>query len=116
MEILVTSITLYHNPHCSKSRATLALLQAHGHAPHIIEYLNNPPDAKTLLDLANRLGQPMVSLLRKGDSEADLSELNEEQLAEHLNRHPKLIQRPIVVIDNQARIGRPPESVLEILP
>ena len=110
------TVTVYHNPRCSKSRATLELLHERGIEPHIVDYLNDAPSAETLLELARMLEQPIQSLLRAADSKQDLSILDDTGLAKHLSQHPRLIQRPIVVTGRAARIGRPPERILEILP
>lgn len=113
----MTDITIYHNPRCSKSRQTLALLEENGHQPTIIEYLNRTPSAETLINIAKLLGLPLIDLVRQGESEFEpaMKQLEENQLAKAMVEHPKLIQRPIVVANGSARIGRPPESVLEIL-
>jgi len=115
------SITIYHNPRCSKSRNSLALLVEAGVEPTIIEYLSTPPDANTVLRLADLLGIPVAGLLRRGESafkEAeDLPDLDDDAaLARWLEAHPIVIERPIVVNDagNKAVIGRPPENVLEL--
>jgi arsenate reductase len=115
------SITIYHNPRCSKSRATLQLLRDRGIEPRIIEYLRTPLSAAELRDLAAALGVAARALLRSGEPEyRDLGladdALGETQILEALATHPKLLQRPIVVAGGKARIGRPPERVLEILP
>ncbi|MEM7053093.1 MAG: arsenate reductase (glutaredoxin) [Pseudomonadota bacterium] len=110
------TVIVYHNPRCSKSRATLALLKDYGIEPDIIEYLQTPQNADTLLEIAKKLNQPLQALLRAHDSEDDVSGLDDAGLAQYLIENPKLIQRPIVVVDDRARIGRPPESILEILP
>lgn len=115
------AVTIYHNPRCSKSRQTLALLEARGIEPRIVEYLKNPPDRATLAALLRKLGIPARELVRHGEPEftqlgLDAAEASEDQLLDAMATHPKLIQRPIVVAGRQARIGRPPEAVLEILP
>ena len=112
--------TLYHNPRCSKSRATLALLREQGVEPEIVEYLKTPPDATTLRTLLDQLGIPPRELLRTGEAEyRELglkdAELDDEALIQTMVQHPKLIERPILVHGDRARIGRPPEQVLEIL-
>ena len=113
-------VKIYHNPRCSKSRQTLALLEERGIQPEIIEYLESPPDSAGLRRLLEALGIEARALVRTG--EAEFRELGlgvdaaEEQLIDAMVRHPKLIQRPIVVCGKSARVGRPPESVLEILP
>jgi arsenate reductase len=116
------SITIYHNPRCSKSRKTLELLQQSGVDPTIIEYLSTPPSAATTVRNATLLGVPVSSLLRRGEEEfktaVDLPDLQDDAaLAAWLERHPKVIERPIVVDEatDQAVIGRPPENVLALL-
>ena len=116
----MSEVSLYHNPRCSKSRQTLALLEERGIEPEIIEYLKTPPDAATITGLLDRLGIPAIELIRRG--EAPFAELglagkegDDAALIEAMVSHPVLIQRPIVVSGEQARIGRPPENVLEIL-
>ena len=113
-------ITIYHNPRCSKSRQTLKLLEDKGIEPEIILYLDTPPDKATVADLLGKLGIEPRQLLRK--SEADYKDnqlknpdLNDEQLIEFMVKYPKLIERPIVINGNKAALGRPPESVLDIL-
>lgn len=113
-------VTIYHNPRCSKSRQTLQLLRDRGIEPEVIEYLNQPPDAGELGRLLQLLGISAADLLRTG--EAEYSELGlgaedvtEQQRIDAMTRHPRLMQRPIVVCGTQARIGRPPERVLEII-
>lgn len=115
-------VVIYHNPRCAKSRETLALLQQQGIEPQILRYLDTPPDAKTLDSLLQMLGfthardlmrrnEALYKALNLGDET-----LSEAQLIEAMATHPKLIERPIVVADGQARLGRPPENVLAILP
>jgi arsenate reductase len=114
------AITILHNPRCSKSRATLALLRERGLEPEIRLYLEDPPDAGELRSILDRLGITARELLRKGEAEyreqglAD-SSLSEDQLIAAMTASPRLIERPIVLAGNRAAIGRPPESVLEIL-
>lgn len=110
-------VTIYHNPRCSKSRQTLALLEENGVAPQVIEYLKNPPDAKTLRDLLQKLGLgPRDILRRKEAAEAGISpDLEGDALIAAMVANPVVIERPIVVIGSEARLGRPPEQVLEIL-
>lgn len=112
--------TLYHNPRCSKSRATLALLREQGVEPEIVDYLKTPPDAATLHDVIEKLGIRPRDLLRTGEAEYRKlglkdAEMDDEALIQTMVQHPKLIERPILVVGGQARIGRPPEQVLEIL-
>lgn len=110
------TVIVYHNPRCSKSCATLNLLQARELELDIIEYLATPPDAETLLQLAKKLNRPLRSILRQNETADDLSSLEDHALAQRMAEQPILIQRPIVVVGSEARIGRPPENVLEILP
>lgn len=114
------SVEIYHNPRCSKSRQTLALLQEKGIEPVVIEYLVTPPDAKRLKEILALLDMKPRDLMRKGEAEykdlnlADAS-LSEDALVQAMVDHPKLIERPIVFANGKARVGRPPEQVLEIL-
>jgi arsenate reductase (glutaredoxin) len=114
------AVTIYHNPRCSKSRQALELLEAHGIKPRVIEYLKTPPDRATLAALLRKLGVPAMSLVRRSEPEfaalgLDAPGITEEALLDAMASHPKLIERPIVVVDRRARIGRPPEAILEIL-
>jgi len=113
-------VTIYHNPRCSKSRQTLALLRERGIEPRIVEYLRTPPDAETLTRLLGLLGLGARDLLRR--KEAPYKELglddaakSEAELVAAMVAHPVLIERPIVVKGERAALGRPPEQVLEIL-
>ncbi|RYM62336.1 arsenate reductase (glutaredoxin) [Serratia liquefaciens] len=115
------NVTIYHNPRCSKSRETLALLEQHGVTPDVVLYLETPPSVDQLKKLLKELGFSSArELMRKKEDLykalklADES-LSEAQLLQAMVDNPKLIERPIVVKDTQARIGRPPEQVLEIL-
>jgi len=110
-------VTIYHNPRCSKSRQTLALLEEKGHKPVVVTYLDTPPDADTLKDIIAKLGVPLIDIVRTGETEfqKDMPNWSDAKLIDEIIANPILIQRPIVVADGQARIGRPPESVLEIL-
>lgn len=115
------SITIYHNPRCSKSRNSLALLEQAGKRPEIIEYLATPPDAATILRLAAMIGIPVSGLLRRGEAEfrhaEDLPDLDDNPaLANWLAAHPRVIERPVVVdrAAGKAVIGRPPENVLAL--
>lgn len=116
----MTAIQILHNPRCSKSRQTLALLEEKGIEPEIIKYLDTPPTALELKEILQKLRISARDLLRKGEDDykalnlADTS-LTEDQLIAAMISHPKLIERPIVIKDGQAKIGRPPESVLDIL-
>ncbi len=113
-------VTLYHNPRCSKSRQTLALLEDHGITPNIVLYLETPPDQATLARLVKQLGISPRELLRKGeDAYKTLNlanpDLSDDELLTAMAAHPKLIERPIVVNGNRAVLGRPPQNALQIL-
>ena len=116
----MSEISIFHNPRCSKSRKTLALLEQQNIQPEIIEYLKIPPTAPQLSDIINMLDIEPRALLRKGEmlyKELDLADLSlsNEQLIDIMCKNPKLIERPIVISNGKAKIGRPPESVLDIL-
>lgn len=111
---------IYHNPRCSKSRQTLALLQEHHVDAEIVEYLQTPPDKQELEHLLALLKLEPRQLMRTGESEykelgLDNPSLSHEALVEAMVSHPKLIERPIVIHNGKAIIGRPPEKVLDIL-
>ncbi len=112
-----SQVTIYHNPRCTKSRETLALLRVHGIEPTVIEYLKTPPDAKTLKGLLKKLGNSPIELIRRKEYRAlGLDDTNDaDTLIARMAAHPEIIERPIVVRGNAARVGRPPETVLEIL-
>jgi arsenate reductase len=114
------SVDIYHNPRCSKSRATLELLESRGIEVSVIEYLQEPPDDIELRQLLDLLGISARDLLRK--SETPYKQLNlgdpsktEDDIIEAILKFPILMERPIVVTNGKARLGRPPEAVLEIL-
>lgn len=114
------NVQILHNPRCSKSRATLQLLQDNGVEPEVILYLETPPDAAQLADILKKLGMSPRELMRKGQSEYKEMGLNDLQLSDNalieaMLKSPILIERPIVLANQKAAIGRPPESVLEIL-
>jgi arsenate reductase (glutaredoxin) len=114
------TITIYHNPSCSKSRKTLELIREHGIEPRIVEYLKTPPDAATILKIAKLLEVPVAHLMRQSgpdSGDATFPSNDNPAAAEWLARHPKLLQRPLVVDEenNVAVIGRPPEAVLGLL-
>jgi arsenate reductase len=114
------SVSIYHNPHCSKSRQTLKLLEEKGVQPEIVKYLDTPPDHATLARILEMLGLEPRELMRKKEKEYKELGLNDpqltrEQLIDAMVAHPRLIERPIVIKDGKAALGRPPESVLEIL-
>ncbi len=113
-------IVIYHNPRCSKSRATLQLLQERGIEPQIIEYLKTPPSKSQLKQLLAMLDMGPRDLMRRGEApykELGLAdkEKDDDTLVAAMVDHPMLIERPIVVAGGKARLGRPPEQVLELL-
>jgi arsenate reductase len=113
-------VSIYHNPRCSKSRETLALLKEKGIEPEVVLYLDTPPDVATLKTLLKQLGMHSARELmrRKEDLYKTLNladaDVTEDQLLQAMVDHPKLIERPIVINGDQARLGRPPEAVLEL--
>ena len=114
--------TIYHNPRCSKSRATLELIASEGVEPSIVTYLETPPSQEELADILQLLGVEAPEIIRFGESvakELGLSPQDERTQSEWLElmvKNPILMQRPIVVVDgSQAIIGRPPENVLSII-
>jgi arsenate reductase len=114
------NLFIYHNPRCSKSRETLALLEQQGLEPEIIKYLDTPPDAAQIKTLLAQLGMASArQLMRTKEDEYKALELatvtDEEALIAAMVAHPKLIERPIVVCNGKAALGRPPEQVLDIL-
>lgn len=112
------TVTLYHNPRCSKSRRALELLQAHGVEPVVVEYLKTPPAADELRRILKLLGMTARQLLRaKESAQAGLDNpaLDEAALIAAMVAHPAVIERPIAVSATAARLGRPPERVLEIV-
>ena len=114
------TVTILHNPRCSKSRATLALLQERGVNPQITLYLDSPPEAKELRSILKKLGLKPRELLRRGEPEyhalgLENTGLGDDELIEAMVTHPRLIERPIVLASHKAAIGRPPQAVLDIL-
>ena len=113
------SVVIYHNPRCSKSRATLAILKESGQAPQVIEYLKQPLDSSGIRDLVSRLQMPVRDLIRTGEKiykeKAVDENWSDEDLVKLVSEHPILMNRPIVVTPKGARLCRPPERVHEIL-
>lgn len=113
---------LLHNPRCSKSRATLALLQEKGYQPEIIAYLEQAPSVAELAAICQRLGKHPLEIIRTGEAvfkELGLSKSDTRPDSEWLqlmHDHPILIERPILIDGDKAALGRPPEAVLDILP
>jgi arsenate reductase len=113
-------VQILHNPRCSKSRTTLQLLRDNGVEPEVILYLETPPDADQLTSILSKLEMQPRQLIRKGQKEykemgLDNEQLSDKQLIAAMLEAPILIERPIVLANGKARIGRPPESVLKIL-
>ncbi|HET7556463.1 MAG TPA: arsenate reductase (glutaredoxin) [Rhodanobacteraceae bacterium] len=113
-------VVIWHNPRCSKSRGALELLRERGVEPAVIDYRENPPDARELSRVLDLLGMQPRELMRRDEAEyADLKlddpALTRDQLIAAMVAHPILIQRPIVIANGKAAIGRPPEAVLDIL-
>ena len=114
------SVTIFHNPKCSKSRQTLELLENNGITPTIVEYLKTPPTAEKLKAILAKLGITPRELLRKKEAaytecNLDNPSLSDDNLIDFMVDHPILIERPIVLANEKAAIGRPPEQVLDIL-
>jgi arsenate reductase len=112
------TVTIYHNPRCTTSRRTLALLRERGVEPGVVEYLKTPPSAAELKQILGRLGVPAAKLLRKKEAAQagiDPKALSEDQLIAAMVAHPIVIERPIVVSGNKAALGRPPEAALAVL-
>ena len=120
IRVMSDSVTIYHNPRCSKSRETLALLEERGILPVVVPYLDDPPDAPTLKRLLSQLGLSPRELMRRKEKRyrdlgLDHPALSEDDLIRAMTENPILIERPIVVTPRGAALGRPPEKVLEIL-
>lgn len=116
----MTDVTIYHNPRCSKSRQTLALIEDKGVKPHIVEYLQSPPDAATLGEILDMLSLQPRELMRVkeapfGENNLADESLSRDELIQAMVANPILIERPIVVSAGKAVVGRPPENVLELL-
>ena len=112
-------IKIYHNPRCRKSRETLKLIREAGHEPEIIEYLKNPPSASELKELLERMGKKPMEIIRKGEevfkSNFKGRTFSDDEWIRIMVENPKLIERPIVIKGDEVRLGRPPETVREIL-
>jgi arsenate reductase len=114
------AVKIYHNPRCTKSRQTLQLLKDRGIEPEVIEYLKTPPSVEELTDILQKLDMEPRALMRKQEAEykasgLDNSALDKQSLINGMVNHPILIERPIVLANGKAAIGRPPENVLGIL-
>ena len=116
----MTKIRIYHNPECSKSRAALALLEENDVSPEIIYYLETPPSIEELKSLLVKLDLQLQDIIRRGEDDFEELDLDDETLSEEivldlLQKHPHLLQRPIVVKGDKAIIARPPEKVLGMI-
>ena len=116
----MSALTLYHNPRCSKSRSTLALLEENEVEPEIIYYLENPPNAEELKVLLKKLDMGLRDIIRKSEPEFEELGLGDETLSDEIVldlvcKHPRLIQRPIIVKGERAVLGRPPENVFALI-
>jgi arsenate reductase (glutaredoxin) len=117
--------TIYHNPRCSKSRATLTLLAEHNITPTVVEYLDSPPSLETLKQILALLGCKPREIMRSKESvyadlNLDAEDLSDSDLLQAISQHPILLERPVVVKQDQAgvrtaAIGRPPENILPLL-
>lgn len=117
----ILTTLIYHNPRCSKSRQTLQLLRDRGIEPRIVAYLDTPPSPAELAAVLEKLGVGPADIMRTGeqpykDARSEIDAMNDDERIQWLVNNPVVIQRPIVVHGDDARIGRPPESVLDMLP
>ena len=117
---MTDKVTIYFNPKCSKCRLSLELLEQQGQQPEVIEYLNTPPDAATLESLLDMLGLEPRELMRKHEKEykaagLDNPDLSRAELIQGMIENPRVIERPVVVKNGKAAIGRPPERIMDIL-
>jgi arsenate reductase len=114
------SAVIYHNPACGTSRTVLATLREAGFEPKVVEYLKTPPDRKTLKDLLKRMGKHPRDILRKRGTpyeELGLGDpsLTDEQILDAMEKHPILIERPIVVLNGKVALCRPAETVKALI-
>lgn len=113
------TVRIYHNPRCSKCRATLALIEERGYNAEVVEYLKTPPTREELRTLLHKLGRQPIDIVRKGEDIYkelyDLRTLTPDEWLDTLVEHPILIERPIVVRGDKAVVARPPEKVLDLL-
>jgi len=110
---------IYHNPRCSKSRQALALIREHDIDVDVVEYMNSPLSRSELQELLHKLGFGPRDLIRKFEAEFKLAAVTDETpddaLLDLMLAHPRIIQRPVIEVGNQALVGRPPERVLDLL-
>ncbi|MCF2872529.1 arsenate reductase (glutaredoxin) [Octadecabacter sp. G9-8] len=116
--MMPSQMTIWHNPRCAKSRETLALLQDAGHQPAVRLYLTDTPSEAEVIAVRNALGVTADDMMRKGEKifrELNLATATEDQLIDAMVAHPILIERPVLLNNGKAAIGRPPERVLDIV-
>jgi arsenate reductase len=115
----MSEFTIYHNPRCSKSRRSLALLQEKGIEPEVVLYLETCPDEAEIRGLLRKLGMQAGELVRRGEEAYKSCGLSRDsgdrEIVAAMASHPKLIERPVVVHGDRAVLGRPPENVLDLL-
>ena len=115
----MAAYTIYHNPRCSKSRNTLAILEEKSVDTEVVLYLETPPDAAQIRGLLDKLGIAAAELVRRGEDEYKSCGLgkdsSQDEIISAMASHPRLIERPIVVCGDRAVLGRPPENVLELI-
>ncbi|MBT8263304.1 MAG: arsenate reductase (glutaredoxin) [Bacteroidia bacterium] len=111
--------TIYHNPRCRKSRETLHLLEERNESVNTVLYLDDPPTVKELKNILNMLGMKPIELVRKNEAiwkeNFKNKDLSDDDILKAMRNHPKLIERPIVLKNGKAALGRPPENVINIL-
>ena len=113
-------LTIYHNPDCSKSRETLSILEENNKTPEIVEYLKQPPSIQALNEIVTKLNISPKELVRTADqayrnTSLEIDSMTNAEVIEAIHNHPEILQRPIVVSDDKAIIGRPPGNVLDII-
>lgn len=118
--VLMQKLTIYHNPRCSKSRQALEIIRQHGIEPDVIFYLQEPLQPSSLRNILDRLGLPAKDILRKSENEfkthfKDIDLNNETEVITYMVQFPKVIERPIILSETAAVIGRPPENVLNLI-
>ena len=115
----MTMVTIYHNPRCSKSRQTLALLEEAGLTPNVVRYLDTPLSRAELASLIEQSQRPVADFFRAGEDEAKALGVtrtsSDDEMLDAIAKHPRLMERPIVVSDKGVELGRPPEAVQRIL-
>lgn len=114
------TVTIWHNPRCSKSRQTLALIEGRGIRPQVVEYLKQPPSREDIARVVTLLAIAPIELMRRGETiykelEIGVRPLGDDELIAAMAANPVLIERPVVIANGRAALGRPPENVLDIL-